>query len=102
MSSAHSPADVKAEVRKYLYVFVSLMALTVVTVAVSYLHLEFTPAVILALIIASFKAFLVAGYFMHLINERRMVYALLVLTAVFFVVLMGLPLWHQDDPIPIG
>ncbi len=94
--------DIRSHVRKYLMVFGSLMILTVVTVGVSYLHLEVTPAVILALIIASVKATLVAGYFMHLISERRMIYALLLLTAFFFIVLMGLPLWHQSDPGAVG
>lgn len=102
MSSTQSHADIKAHVRKYMFVFASLMVLTVVTVGVSYLHLSFAPALILALLIATSKAFLVAGYFMHLISERKMIYALLVLTAVFFVALMGLPLWHHGDPIPLG
>jgi len=98
MADAHHD-DIKAHVRQYMMVFGSLMVLTVVTVGVSYMHLSIGYAVILALIIASVKATLVAGYFMHLISERKAIYGLLILTAIFFVALMGLPLWHHADPI---
>ena len=94
--------DVRTHVRKYVMVFGSLMLLTIVTVAVSYLHLSMAPAIILALIIASIKATLVGAYFMHLISERRAIFALLILTAVFFIALMGLPLWHNGDPGMVG
>ena len=50
----------------YILVFVSLMVLTVVTVAVSYLHLPVTAAIAVALVVATVKGSLVAGYFMHL------------------------------------
>ena len=41
-------------------------------------------------VIACGKASLVAGYFMHLISERKMIYGLLVFTAFFFLGLMFL------------
>jgi caa(3)-type oxidase subunit IV len=68
-------------------------------VAVSYLNLEKTEAIIVALIIATVKGSLVASYFMHLISEKRMIYMALLLTVVFFAVLMGIPLFHHADPI---
>jgi len=98
MESAHSE-DIQKHVRKYVVVFVALLALTLITVAVSYLNLEKTEAIIVALIIATVKGSLVASYFMHLISEKRMIYMALILTAVFFAVLMGLPLFHHADPI---
>src|SRR3990172_6528257 len=101
MSDSHS-IDSRTHVRKYLYVFYSLMVLTVVTVSVSYVHLPFIAALTVALIIASIKAALVAGYFMHLISERKMIYAILVLTVVFFVALMFLPMLHHSDPGMVG
>jgi cytochrome c oxidase subunit 4 len=85
---------VKKQVKGYIAVFVALMALTVITVAVSYLHLSVGAAVTVALIIASIKASLVAGYFMHLISEKKVIYATLILTAVFFIALMFLPVSH--------
>ena len=84
-------ADIDRHVRIYITVFVALMVLTVVTVAVSYLHLSLPVAVTVALFVASVKGALVAGYFMHLVSERKLIYAVLVLTVVFFVVLLALP-----------
>jgi hypothetical protein len=48
-------------------------------------------AVALALLVATVKGSLVACYFMHLISEKKLIYAVLVLTAVFFIVLLALP-----------
>ena len=84
-------ADIDKHVRIYIVVFVSLMVLTLVTVAVSYLHLPLPLAIGLALVIATIKGSLVACYFMHLISEKKLIYAVLVLTGVFFIALMALP-----------
>ncbi|MGB2867341.1 MAG: cytochrome C oxidase subunit IV family protein [Bacteroidota bacterium] len=101
MSDAHS-VDIKKHVRTYIIVFVSLMALTMVTVSVSYLHLSTLPAVLVALTIALIKGSLVAGYFMHLISEKKLIYFVLILTVVFFFALMLLPVGHMHDNINIG
>ena len=45
-----------------------------------------------SLFIATIKGSLVAGYFMHLISERKLVYAVLILTLIFFLALIFLPL----------
>jgi cytochrome c oxidase subunit 4 len=96
---AHTAHDIKAHVRTYMMVFGALMVLTIITVAVSYLDLPVLPAVVVALIIASFKASLVAMYFMHLKGEKRIIYWSLYLTAVFFVLLFALPMWTEGDHI---
>jgi cytochrome c oxidase subunit 4 len=90
MTSDHA-ADIDRHVRVYITVFVALMALTIITVAVSYLHLPVPIAVTVALLVATVKGSLVACYFMHLISEKKLIYAVLVLTAVFFLVLLALP-----------
>jgi cytochrome c oxidase subunit 4 len=95
--SGHSAEEIKKETRVYIMVFVALAALTLVTVAVSYLHLSFGAAIALALFIATIKGSLVAAFFMHLISERRLVYAVLILTLVFFVALLLLPLGGYAD-----
>ena len=51
-----------------------------------------TEAIFLALAIATVKASLVAGYFMHLITERQTIIYILCLTFLFFLVCMFLPL----------
>jgi cytochrome c oxidase subunit 4 len=90
MTSDHA-VDVDRHVRIYILVFVALMVLTIITVAVSYLHLPVPIAVGVALLVATIKGTLVACYFMHLISEKKLIYAVLVLTAVFFVALLALP-----------
>jgi caa(3)-type oxidase subunit IV len=54
-------------------------------------------AIIVALFIASLKASLVAAYFMHLISEKKLIYAALTLTVVLFLVLMVIPVSHFAD-----
>jgi cytochrome c oxidase subunit 4 len=96
MDHAH---DIKAHVRTYYMVFGTLLVLTLVTVGVSYLDMPVVPTVGVALIIASFKASLVAMYFMHLKGEARTIYWSLYVTALFFVLLFALPMWTEGDHI---
>ena len=91
--------NVKKSVKAYIMVFVALMALTIITVAISTLHLSVLAAIVVALLIATIKAGLVASYFMHLISERKLIYAALALTAILFLVLMVLPVSHYLEPI---
>jgi cytochrome c oxidase subunit 4 len=90
-------ADIDHHVRIYITVFVALMVLTIVTVAVSRFHLPVHLAVAVALIVASIKGSLVACYFMHLISEKKLIIAVLALTAVFFAALMVLPVLTVHD-----
>jgi cytochrome c oxidase subunit 4 len=90
VTSDHA-VDIDKHVRVYITVFVALMVLTIITVAVSYLDLSMAIAVPVALFIALVKGSLVAGYFMHLISEKKLIYAVLVLTVVFFAALLALP-----------
>ena len=97
--SGHSVEEIKRETRVYLVVFAALAALTIITVAVSYLHLSALPALLLALAIASVKGFLVAGYFMHLLSEKKLILAVLALTAIFFLMLLWGPWQGEYDSI---
>jgi cytochrome c oxidase subunit 4 len=96
MTSDHA-VDIDRHVRAYITVFVLLMVLTVVTVAVSYLHLAVPLAVTVALVVATVKGALVAGVFMHLRAEKKLIYAVLVVTVVFFMALMALPIFTHSD-----
>jgi cytochrome c oxidase subunit 4 len=91
MSSDHA-IDIDKHVRVYITVFVALMVLTIITVAISYLDLSVPIAVAVALFVACIKGGLVAAYFMHLVSEKKLIYAVLVLTIVFFAALMILPI----------
>lgn len=84
-------ADIDRHVRVYIIVFVALMALTLVTVAVSYLHLSTPKAIAVALFVATVKGSLVACYFMHLISEKKLIYTVLIITVIKFIALLALP-----------
>ena len=92
-------ASIDKHVRAALMVFGALLVLTAVTVGIYYLHLGTLAAIALALFVATVKGSLVACYFMHLIDERKLVYWVLMLTAVFFVFLLLLPVAtsHSDQ-----
>jgi len=90
--AGHTVEEIKKETRVYVLVFVALAALTMITVAVSYLHLSAGAAIAVALLIAAVKGSLVAAFFMHLISERKLIYAVLILTLAFFLALIFLPL----------
>ena len=96
MTGDHA-VDIDKQVRIYISVFVALMALTIVTVAISRFHLPLPLAVSVALLVAVIKGSLVACYFMHLISEKKLIYAVLALTAAFFAALLALPaITHAD------
>src|SRR5215469_6239474 len=92
------PDHIASHVRRYLIVFVALIIGTILTVWASYIPFptrEINIAV--ALVIASCKAFLVAGFFMHLISERKMIYGILGFTVFFVTGLMALTIWSFHD-----
>ena len=102
MSDQHSDAEFKKHIRGYMLVFVALLVGTVITVGMYYVHIPSVAITItVALFIASIKAFLVAGYFMHLISEKKAIYAMLATTAFFFAGLVALTLWSMND-FPTG
>ena len=86
-----SPEEFKKHLRKYYAVFVALLCLTAVTVGVAYLKLDRPIAIAVALVIASIKAGLVAGIFMHLISEKKVIIAVLALTLAFFALVLLIP-----------
>jgi cytochrome c oxidase subunit IV len=106
MSDTHSPAaaadehsieDVRKHVRTYLIIGVALMCGTVLTVWASLINFGSREInIAIALFIACAKGFLVAGFFMHLISEKKMIYSVLVFTVFFFVALMFLTLWSMN------
>ena len=90
-SGKHAPVDKSAEVRTYLIIFASLAVLTLMTVGVAYMNLPHAAGVVVALVIAALKVFLIAAFFMHLRGEGRLINwsvaacCLLVLVLIVFV-----------------
>ncbi len=96
MSDTHHE-DVQSHVKTYIKVFVALAVGTIVTVLASNLHLGIILGIIVALLIATVKGSLVAGFFMHLVAERKVIYWVLMLTAVFVVAMVGLIMFSRGD-----
>ena len=87
MEHGHTEEMLK-HIKIYIFIFLSLAVLTLVTVWASHLQVSHTMHIIIALAIATFKAALVALFFMHLISEKKAIYGILVFTGVFFLALI--------------
>src|SRR5437868_15500666 len=95
---AHTQDDVRKHLKVYIGVFLALLVGTAITVYAWTWHFESVTITIgVALFIACIKAFLVAGYFMHLMSERKTIYAILLTTVFFFAGLMYLTVWSRDQ-----
>jgi cytochrome c oxidase subunit 4 len=96
----HSDAEaIKKSIRSYLMIGAALYVFTFITVLANQIHLALPLAVTLALIIATIKGSMVAAVFMHLNHEKKWVYGSLILTVVFFIVLMFVPIFTTMDQI---
>ncbi len=85
-------------VRRCGAVFLAVVCGTLVMVGTSYAQLS-NQYLAIGIILAGavFNAFMVAAYLMHLVTEKRMIYGVLIFTAFFFVMLMGLSVWASHD-----
>ena len=93
----HSVEHIKKHNRIYIGVFVALLVGTIITVALNSVHFDRMKVTIaVALFVAIIKAFLVAGYFMHLSSEKKIIYGILTATVFFFAGLMYLTLWSME------
>jgi len=96
----HVAHDVSKHIRGYLLVGLTLIVFTAITVALSYFDFGTQKAnVAVAMLVATFKAALVAAIFMHLSNEKRMIYRILIFTAFFVLGLFFLTYLAWYDPI---
>jgi caa(3)-type oxidase subunit IV len=101
----HSAEEVRKHVNRYLIIGLALMIGTGLTVWAAFIdfakvlpnNIEWINwNVVVALIIACAKGFLVAGFFMHLITEKKMIYSVLAFTVFFFAALMFLTVWSMQ------
>ncbi len=100
MSESH-PVDFKSYVRRCAYVFIAVVCATSLMIWASYLHYSWAVKVALILTVACGNAFVVAGFLMHLLSEKKMIYTMLGFTLFFFAGLMGLTIWATHD-LPAG
>ena len=85
MSTGQETQFTVVRYRIYVYVWLSLIALTALTVSVARLHLT-SYAILIAILIATAKASVVVTFFMHLRNEP------LILKLMLFIALLAFTL----------
>jgi cytochrome c oxidase subunit 4 len=96
----HVAHNVAKHIRGYLLVGLTLLTFTGITVGLSYINFGTMKAnVAIAMLVATFKAGLVAAIFMHLSNEKRMIYRILMFTAFFVLGLFFLTYLAWYDPV---
>jgi cytochrome c oxidase subunit 4 len=93
------PEAIRKSIRSYGIIGGLLLVFTAITVAVNQVHLAVPIAIAVALIIATTKGSMVAAVFMHLSHEKKWIYGALLLTVVFFIVLLFVPLATVSDTI---
>lgn len=87
-------------VKGYLLVGALLLVFTGLTVFLSYVNFGSSKAnIIVAMIVATIKASMVAAIFMHLNSEKWTIYRFLLLTVFFVIGLFVLSLLAFHDPI---
>ncbi len=92
--------DVSKHVNKYLMVGGVLIACTALTVFLSYVNFGTHKAnMAVGMVVATFKACLVAAIFMHLSSEKKLIYRILIFTGFFVFALFWLTYFHWYDPI---
>ena len=91
--------NMKHHIVVYRNVFIGLLICTVLTVGVSYIEFSLVwVGVAVGLAIAFLKGYLVAANFMHLNDEKPLIYLTLALTVMFFLVLFFMPtMWHGNS-----
>ena len=98
------PVDFTSYIRTCIYVFIAVLCAVSLMIWASYLpqkHFNWPVKVVIILAVACCNAFVVAGFLMHLISEKKMIYTLLAFTVFFFAGLMGLTLYAMND-FPTG
>ena len=100
LEDGHGAHDVAKHIRGYLIVGATLLTFTIITVFLSYVNFGTQKAnIAVAMIVATFKAGLVAAIFMHLSSEKRAIYRILLFTAFFVLGLFWLTYLAWFDPV---
>jgi caa(3)-type oxidase subunit IV len=102
--SHEHPVNFENYLRRCIYIFISILCAVSLMIWASYLpheHFSWAVKVTLILAVACCNAFVVAGFLMHLISEKKMIYTVLSFTVFFFAGLLGLTVWAMQD-FPAG
>jgi caa(3)-type oxidase subunit IV len=103
MSESEKPVSLKSYIRLCAVVFLVVLCTTSAMIATSFSHIGegWTLKVALILAIAVVNAFLVAGYLMHLLSEKKLIYTVLAFTVIFVIGLFALTIGATND-FPTG
>ena len=105
MSESHSAehaVDFKTYLRRCVYVFIAVVCTTSLMIVASFLpNFGWTAKVAMILAIACVNAFVVAGFLMHLLSEKKMIYTVLGFTVFFVTGLFVLTIYALHD-FPTG
>ncbi len=103
MSESEKPVLLQNYIRLCAVIFFVILCTTSAMVATSFSHLGdgWTLKVALILAIAVVNAFLVAGYLMHLLSEKKLIYTVLAFTVIFVIGLFALTIGATND-FPTG
>ncbi len=98
-----NPVDLNSYIRTCVFVFIAVLCATALMIWISFLpeHYSWAKKVGMILVVACANAFVVAGFLMHLISEKKLIYTMLAFTVFFFAGLMGLTLYAMHD-FPTG
>jgi cytochrome c oxidase subunit 4 len=102
MTAPESTREFRRHLRLYVGVFIALLVGTVLTVLAAELSLTTVWRVTIALVIATAKALLVAGFFMHLTQEKKPIYVIIAFSLVFFAGLMFLSIVAVADQVNLS
>jgi cytochrome c oxidase subunit IV len=96
----HYAHEVAHHVKKYMMVGAALLVFTGITVGLSYVDLGTRKMnIAVAMLVALFKAGLVAAIFMHLSAEKKLIYRVLIFTGLFVFALFWLTFLAWYDPV---
>src|ERR1700743_1462530 len=98
------PGDFNKCVRLSAAIFLAVLCAGGAMIYISYLpmdHYSWAAKVALILTVATVNAFLVAGFLMHLLSEKKLIYTVLAFTVFFVAGLFALTLYAMRD-FPAG
>ncbi|MEP6672610.1 MAG: hypothetical protein ABJF10_25830 [Chthoniobacter sp.] len=92
--------EIEKHMKGYFKIFLVQIVFAVAMVAVSFWNFGSAAMQVFAtLLVAAFNGILVAGILMHLKEEKKMVWKVLIFTGIFFFVLFFLTYLARIDPI---
>ena len=101
--SHEHPVNFENYLRRCLFIFIAILCATSLMIWISFLPEHYTWAAKVGMILGvdAANAFVVAGFLMHLISEKKMIYAVLGFTVFFVIGLFALTLYAMHD-FPTG